>query len=80
MCVQQTYNCSNELYVRHGESLSVYLQNKVLPAFISGVDTLENDQLLEEFLRRWSNFKMVNNWYRKIFMHLVSIGYNVAVS
>ena len=79
MCTQKSpYNWSNQLYARHGESLCVYLQNKVLPALVG---TRESEQLLEEFLRRWLTFKVMNEWYRKFFNYLVSgLTYHVAIA
>ena len=65
-------NFSEILYMRHGETLSAYLQNKVLPALNSGAGSLDSEKLLEEFVKRWSNHMLMNNWYRKFFRRLVS--------
>ena len=73
MCTQKSpYNWSDKLYSRHGETLSAYLQNKVLPALNSGAGSLDSEQLLEEFVKRGSNHGVMNTWYRKFFMYLVS--------
>ena len=74
MSIQATpYNWTEILYIRHGETLSAYLQNKVLPALNSGAGSLDSEKLLEEFVKRWSNHMLMNNWYRKFFMYLVRI-------
>ena len=73
MCTQKSpYNWSDKLYSRHGETLSAYLKNKVLPALNSGAGSLDSEQLLEEFVKRGSNHGVMNTWYRKFFMYLVS--------
>ena len=73
MSIQATpYNWTEILYMRHGETLSAYLQNKVLPALNSGAGSLDSEKLLEEFVKRWSNHMLMNNWYRKFFRNLVS--------
>ena len=73
MCTQKIpYNWSDQLYARHGDTLSAYLRNKVLPALNSGAGSLDSEQLLEEFVKRGTNHGVMNNWYRKFFMYLVS--------
>eukprot|EP01031_Cornospumella_fuschlensis_P028709 gene28709-34657_t len=67
MCTQRMpFNWSEELYVRHGESITTYLTNKVVPA----LQSLENEALLREFLRRRDNHTIMNRWYAKLFMYL----------
>ena len=69
MCAQKyPNNRSEELYARHGETIFAYLRDKVLPA----LNTLDNEQLLKEFVKRGINHGVMNNWYRKVLGYLVS--------
>ena len=72
MCTQKSpYHWSAQLYVRHGETIFAYLRNKVLPA----LNTLDNEQLLKEFVKRWDNHLLMNKRYRMVFIYLVSSVY-----
>jgi hypothetical protein len=51
--------------------LSAYLQKEELPALISSGRYLESKQLLDEFVKRGSNFDLMYNWYRKFVVYLV---------
>ncbi|RYG64643.1 hypothetical protein EON64_13545, partial [archaeon] len=67
MCTQKTpFNWSEQLYVRHGESISKYLQAKVVPVLRG----LQDETLLKEFVRRADNHAVMNKWYAKFFMYL----------
>ena len=74
MCTQKSpYNWSEHLYIRHGQTLSAYLQNRVLPALSTEAGSRDSEQLLEEFVKRGNNHSVMNTWYRKFFMYLVSV-------
>ena len=67
MCTQRSpYNWSEQLYLRHGETICNYLTQTVLPA----LRTHHDDYLLQELVRRWSNHKIMNRWMQKFFMYL----------
>eukprot|EP01031_Cornospumella_fuschlensis_P042847 gene42847-52354_t len=67
MCTQKTpFNWSEQLYVRHGESISKYLLTKVVPVLRG----LQDEALLREFVRRADNHSVMNKWYAKFFMYL----------
>eukprot|EP01035_Chromulina_nebulosa_P027383 gene27383-36017_t len=52
------------------KTLSAYLQKEVLPALISGDRYPDREPLLDEFLKRGSNFDLMYNWYRKFVVYL----------
>jgi cullin 1 len=67
MCTQKTpYNWSEQLYIRHGETIANYLQNKVLQSLKSKSDEL----LLDEFVKRGENHQLMNKWCTKFFIYL----------
>lgn len=70
MCTQrEPYKWSDQLYQRHGDSLQRYLQD-VVHVSIAGKPDSPSDLLLREFVKRWNDYKIMNNWYRKFFMYL----------
>lgn len=67
MCTQKSpHNWASQLYSQHGETISNYLNRSVLPVLKSKRDEV----LLQEFVRRGENHKIMNKWYRKFFMYL----------
>jgi len=67
MCTQKSpYNWSEQLYQRHGDTISHYLGETVLPALRDQHDEF----LLRELTRRWSNHTIMNKWMQKFFMYL----------
>ena len=67
MCTQRSpHNWAEALYRRYGETLTRYLQQKVVPA-LTGKQGLA---LLEETLRRWQNHKMYVKWLDRFFAYL----------
>lgn len=67
MCTQKSpYNWSEQLYIRHGETIAEYLRNKVLPS----LKNKHGEQLLSEFVRRGENHTIMNKWHQKFFMYL----------
>ncbi len=69
MCTQKSpFNWSEQLYHRHGETISGYLTRSVLPALKERHDEI----LLSEFVKRGANHAVMNKWHKKFFMYLVS--------
>jgi len=67
MCTQRSpYNWSEQLYQRHGDTISAYLSNTVLPA----LRHQKKDFLLTELTKRWTNHKIMNRWMQRFFMYL----------
>ena len=67
MCTQRApYNWSEQLYQRHGETISNYLTEFVLPALTNR----HSDELLKEVVKRWNNHKIMNKWMTKFFTYL----------
>jgi cullin 1 len=67
MCTQKVpFNWSEQLYRRHGETISNYLSSNVLPV----LKAQRNEELLAEFVRRGDNHKVMNDWHRKFFQYL----------
>jgi len=67
MCTQRPpYNWSQQIYERHGETLSQYLTNRVLPALQQKSEKF----LLEELVKRGENHIMMNKWMKQFFMYL----------
>lgn len=67
MCTQkQPFNWSEKLYTRYSESVSYYVQQKVLPALTGK----KGVALLEELKRRWVNHKLYIKWMDKFFQYL----------
>mmetsp|Transcript_70999 Transcript_70999/g.199257 ORF Transcript_70999/g.199257 Transcript_70999/m.199257 type:complete len:522 (+) Transcript_70999:189-1754(+) len=67
MCTQKSpYNWSEQLYQRHGETISRYLSDTVLPSLRDQHDEF----LLRELTRRWGNHQIMNKWMQKFFMYL----------
>lgn len=67
MCTQRApFNWSEQLYQRHGETISSYLEKVVFPALKDRHDEF----LLKELVRRWENHKIMNKWMQKFFMYL----------
>eukprot|EP00607_Mallomonas_marina_P010807 CAMPEP_0182421016 /NCGR_PEP_ID=MMETSP1167-20130531/6181_1 /TAXON_ID=2988 /ORGANISM="Mallomonas Sp, Strain CCMP3275" /LENGTH=798 /DNA_ID=CAMNT_0024597697 /DNA_START=51 /DNA_END=2447 /DNA_ORIENTATION=+ len=67
MCTQKSpFNWSEQLYIRHGQTISVYLERVVFPALKDRHDEF----LLKELVRRWENHKVMNKWMQKFFMYL----------
>eukprot|EP00613_Pedinella_sp_CCMP2098_P057863 CAMPEP_0171851480 /NCGR_PEP_ID=MMETSP0992-20121227/21049_1 /TAXON_ID=483369 /ORGANISM="non described non described, Strain CCMP2098" /LENGTH=612 /DNA_ID=CAMNT_0012471393 /DNA_START=116 /DNA_END=1951 /DNA_ORIENTATION=- len=67
MCTQKSpYNWSEQLYQRHGETISVYLQGTVLPSLRDRHDEF----LLKELTKRWLNHEIMNKWMQRFFMYL----------
>lgn len=67
MCTQRApYNWSEQLYQRHGETISKYLTEKVLTVLTNR----HSDELLKEVVVRWSNHKIMNKWMTKFFTYL----------
>lgn len=67
MCTQKhPHNWSEKLYIRHGETLAQYVQQKVLPALSNkrGID------LLVELKKRWQNHKLYVKWMDRFFQYL----------
>lgn len=60
------FNWSEKLYTRYGESVSHYVQQRVLPA-VSGKTGL---LLLTELKKRWENHKLYIKWLEKFFQYL----------
>eukprot|EP00741_Cyanophora_paradoxa_P011788 tig00020563_g11392.t1 len=57
---------SQELYDRYKEAVNAYLVERVLPA----VRDKHDSYLLEEFVKRWDNHKVMVKWYLKFFAYL----------
>lgn len=69
MCTQKApNNWSDQIYHRHGETISHYLNNDVLPALRN--HGKQGELLLEEFVIRGENHKIMNRWYQKFFAYL----------
>lgn len=67
MCTQKSpYNWSEQLYQRHGETISDYLSGTVLPALKDRHDEF----LLKELTTRWANHEIMNKWMQRFFMYL----------
>lgn len=67
MCTQKApNNWSEELYQRHGETISHYLSQTVLPS----LRDQHQEFLLRELTRRWSNHQIMNKWMQLFFMYL----------
>lgn len=67
MCTQRSpYNWSEQLYDRHGETISQYLSGTV----VSALGDQHGEFLLKELVRRWSNHKIMNQWMQKFFQYL----------
>jgi cullin 1 len=67
MCTQRSpYNWSEQLYVRHGESIAGYLRQTVLAELRSK----HKDSQLSELAARWSNHRIMNKWMTRFFMYL----------
>ena len=67
MCTQRSpYNWSEQLYERHGYSITEYLQNKVLPA----LRERHGEFLLRELVHRNKNHIVMNLWLQKFFQYL----------
>ena len=67
MCTQrQPFNWSEKLYSRYAESISHYVQQRVLPSLSSKSGL----GLLSELRRRWENHKLYIKWMEKIFQYL----------
>mmetsp|Transcript_27867 Transcript_27867/g.46836 ORF Transcript_27867/g.46836 Transcript_27867/m.46836 type:complete len:789 (-) Transcript_27867:312-2678(-) len=67
MCTQKSpYNWSEQLYQRHGETISNYLSTSVLPA----LQGRHAESLLTEFVKRAENHNIMNRWHQKFFMYL----------
>mmetsp|Transcript_11521 Transcript_11521/g.25588 ORF Transcript_11521/g.25588 Transcript_11521/m.25588 type:complete len:774 (-) Transcript_11521:370-2691(-) len=67
MCTQKSpYNWSEQLYQRHGETISNYLKKCVLPA----LGERHGELLLVEFVKRADNHAIMNKWHQKFFMYL----------
>lgn len=67
MCTQRSpYNWSEQLYERHGYSITEYLQNKVLPV----LRERHGEYLLRELVHRNSNHTVMNLWLQKFFQYL----------
>ena len=70
MCTQKSpFNWSEQLYVRHGETIANYLSRKVLPALREKPQG-QDELLLAEFVRRGANHSVMNTWHKKFFMYL----------
>jgi len=69
MCTQKApNNWSDQIYHRHGETISNYLNNDVLPALRN--HGKQGELLLEEFVIRGENHKIMNRWYQRFFAYL----------
>jgi cullin 1 len=67
MCSQPAAkDWSEQLYNRHAETISDYLNRIVLPALQGKHDEF----LLREFIKHWENHKLMTKWMWKLFMHL----------
>lgn len=67
MCTQRSpYNWSEQLYQRHGQQLSRYLQDNILPKLKNKHDEF----LLHELVKSGENHKIMNKWYKNFFMYL----------
>ena len=67
MCSQPAAkDWSEDLYRRHGESISKYLCDVVQPALKEKHDVY----LLQEFVKHWENHKVMTKWMHRLFMHL----------
>jgi cullin 1 len=70
MCTQrEPHSWSIQLYERHGESLRNYLSNNALEAINAQPDN-PPQLLLQEYVKRWENHKIMNKWYQRFFMYL----------
>jgi len=70
MCTQrEPHNWSGQLYQRHGESLKKYLKDVALKAIVSQPDDPPH-LLLQEYVKRWNDHKIMNLWYQKFFTYL----------
>ena len=70
MCTQrEPHSWSIPLYERHGESLRDYLTRVSFEAIVSQPDNPPR-LLLQEYVKRWDNHKIMNKWYQKFFMYL----------
>ena len=67
MCTQRSpNNWAEHLYERYGESLTRYIQQRVLPA----LQGKSGPPLLEECLRRWTNHQIYVKWMDRFFAYL----------
>eukprot|EP00752_Nemacystus_decipiens_P005718 g5175.t1 len=67
MCTQRSpYNWSEQLYDRHGDTISQYLSGTV----VNALREQHGEFLLKELVRRWSNHKIMNQWMQKFFQYL----------
>lgn len=67
MCTQRSpYNWSDQLYQRHGETITNYLTSKVLPA----LKERHGEFLLVELVKRESNHSVMNKWLKTFFQYL----------
>jgi cullin 1 len=67
MCTQRSpYNWSEQLYLRHGETIARYLTNNVLPVLKDRHDEF----LLHELVKRGENHEVMNKWLKRFFMYL----------
>ena len=70
MCTQrEPHSWSVQLYERHGHSLRHYLQTVALTAITAQPDA-PPQVLLQEYVARWNNHKIMNKWMRLFFMYL----------
>ena len=67
MCTQRApKNFSDQLYSEHGNVISSYLANTVLPALSEKRDTL----LLADLVTRWKHHQIMNKWMKRFFTYL----------
>ena len=67
MCTQRSpYNWSEQLYQRHGEQISNFLINSVVPK----LQNQRDEYLLKQLVTSGVNHKIMNKWYKNFFMYL----------
>ena len=67
MCTQRSpYNWSEQLYQRHGEQISNFLINSVVPK----LQNQRDEYLLKQLVVSGENHKIMNEWYKKFFSYL----------
>lgn len=70
MCTQRSpYNWSRDLYDRHGQTITSYLNEKALPA-LQGKTGQDPSILLSELKKRWENHQIMNKWLKRFFTYL----------
>jgi cullin 1 len=75
MCTQRSpHNWSEQLYVRHKECITEYLEQTVLPV----LEPKRDEALLKELARRWANHSLHNRWMKNFFGYLdrYQVNYN----